>query len=41
MNQLLDAMPDVRLADGFRTAEEGVFTRGVQSLPVRFTPVQG
>ncbi|WP_394436375.1 cytochrome P450 [Streptomyces sp. SGAir0957] len=38
VNQLLDAMPDVRLADGFDPAEQGVFTRGPQSLPVRFTP---
>ncbi|MEW1601984.1 cytochrome P450 [Streptomyces sp. NPDC093808] len=41
VDQLLDAMPDVRLADGFQPAEQGVFTRGPQSLPVRFTPVQG
>ncbi|MHC3450704.1 cytochrome P450 [Streptomyces prasinus] len=39
VNQLLDAMPDVRLADGFEPVEKGVFTRGPQSLPVRFTPV--
>ncbi|MFJ8937445.1 cytochrome P450 [Streptomyces sp. NPDC102365] len=38
MNQLLDAMPDLRLADGFDPVEQGVFTRGPQSLPVRFTP---
>ena len=38
-NQLLDAMPDVALADGFRPAERGVFTRGAASVPVRFTPV--
>lgn len=38
VNQLLDAMPDVRLADGFDPREQGVFTRGPQSLPVRFTP---
>jgi pulcherriminic acid synthase len=38
-NQLLDAMTDVRLADGFRPAERGVFTRGPASVPVRFTPV--
>ncbi|MFD3441363.1 cytochrome P450 [Streptomyces sp. NPDC058685] len=37
--QLLDAMPDMRLADGFVPSEQGVFTRGPQSLPVRFTPV--
>ncbi|CAL9607956.1 Pulcherriminic acid synthase [Streptomyces sp. enrichment culture] len=39
VGQLLDAMPDIRLADGFEPAEQGVFTRGPQSLPVRFTPV--
>ncbi|MET7846417.1 cytochrome P450 [Streptomyces sp. NPDC005356] len=39
VGQLLDAMPDVRLADGFDSVEQGVFTRGPQSLPVRFTPV--
>ncbi|MFF3171716.1 cytochrome P450 [Streptomyces sp. NPDC057900] len=41
VNQLLDAMPDVRLADGFTPSEQGVFTRGPRSLPVRFTPVAG
>ncbi|MEV1045312.1 cytochrome P450 [Streptomyces sp. NPDC049916] len=41
VGQLLDAMPDVRLADGFDPVERGVFTRGPQSLPVRFTPVSG
>ncbi|MER7660434.1 cytochrome P450 [Streptomyces sp. NPDC096193] len=41
VNQLLDAMPDMRLADGFVPSEQGVFTRGPQSLPVRFTPVAG
>ncbi|MEU3547150.1 cytochrome P450 [Streptomyces longwoodensis] len=39
VNHLLDAMPDLRLADGFDPVEQGVFTRGPQSLPVRFTPV--
>ncbi|MFE9726962.1 cytochrome P450 [Streptomyces sp. NPDC005794] len=39
VNHLLDAMPDMRLADGFDPVEQGVFTRGPQSLPVRFTPV--
>ncbi|MGW6460581.1 cytochrome P450 [Streptomyces sp. NPDC055078] len=39
VNQLLDAMPDMRLADGFAPTEQGVFTRGPASLPVRFTPV--
>ncbi|GHJ35559.1 cytochrome P450 [Streptomyces sp. TS71-3] len=38
VDQLLDAMPDLRLADGFDPAEQGVFTRGPASLPVRFTP---
>ncbi|GAB2942220.1 cytochrome P450 [Nonomuraea fastidiosa] len=38
-NQLLDAMPDLRLADGAEVVEQGVFTRGPASLPVRFTPV--
>lgn len=38
VGQLLDAMPDLRLADGFWPAEQGVFTRGPQALPVRFTP---
>jgi pulcherriminic acid synthase len=38
VNQLLDAMPDLRLADGFAPVEQGVFTRGPASLRVRFTP---
>ena len=38
-NQLLDAMPDARLADGARPAERGVFTRGPAAVPVRFTPL--
>jgi pulcherriminic acid synthase len=37
-NQLLDAMPDVRLRPGFVPVEQGVFTRGPASLPVEFTP---
>lgn len=37
-NQLLDAMPDLRLADGVEVVERGVFTRGPVSLPVEFTP---
>lgn len=41
VNQLLDAMLDVRLADGFTPSEQGFFTRGPRSLPVRFTPVAG
>ncbi len=38
VGQLLDAMPDVRLADGFQATERGVFTRGPAELPVVFTP---
>jgi cytochrome P450 len=38
VNQLLDALPDMRLADGFVPSEQGVFTRGPASLPVVFTP---
>ncbi|ANB10220.1 cytochrome [Streptomyces ambofaciens] len=38
VGQLLDAMPDLAPADGFDAVERGVFTRGPQSLPVRFTP---
>ena len=38
VGQLLDAMPDMRLADGCEPVEEGVFTRGPRRLPVRFTP---
>ena len=38
ISQLLDAMPGVRLAGSFRPAEQGVFTRGPESLPVVFTP---
>jgi cytochrome P450 len=41
VGQLLDAMPDVALADGFDPVERGVYTRGPGSLPVRFTPVKG
>ncbi|WP_405495870.1 cytochrome P450 [Streptomyces sp. NBC_00096] len=40
-NQLLDAMPDVRPAQGYDPAAEGVFTRGPTSLLVEFTPVAG
>jgi pulcherriminic acid synthase len=38
VTQLLDAMPGVRLRDGFAPAERGVFTRGPAALPVEFTP---
>ncbi|MFF0447273.1 cytochrome P450 [Streptomyces sp. NPDC004609] len=41
VNQLLDALPDMRLADGFTPAEQGVFTRGPATLPIRFTPSAG
>ncbi|WP_067490046.1 cytochrome P450 [Actinomadura hibisca] len=37
-NQLLDAMPGLRLADGFTPVEQGVFTRGPAELPLVFTP---
>ncbi|WCD84275.1 Pulcherriminic acid synthase [Streptomyces xanthophaeus] len=40
-NQLLDAMPDIRPADGYDPAEQGVFTRGPKSLRVEFTPTAG
>ncbi|WP_328564343.1 cytochrome P450 [Streptomyces coelicoflavus] len=39
VGQLLDALPGLRTEDGFEVVERGVFTRGPQSLPVRFTPV--
>jgi pulcherriminic acid synthase len=38
VGQLLDAMPDLRLQEGFTPAEQGVFTRGPDALPVEFTP---
>jgi cytochrome P450 len=38
-NQLLDAMPDLRLAEDFAPEEQGLFTRGPAALPVRFTPI--
>jgi cytochrome P450 len=37
-NQLLDAMPDLTFRDGVAPVEQGLFTRGPDSLPVRFTP---
>jgi pulcherriminic acid synthase len=36
VNQLLDAMPGVRLADGEAPVERGVFTRGPESVRVVF-----
>ncbi|MFD6296442.1 cytochrome P450 [Streptomyces sp. NPDC060235] len=41
VNQLLDALPGLSLADGFQPAEQGVFTRGPRSLPVVFDAVTG
>jgi pulcherriminic acid synthase len=38
VNQLLDAMPDVKAEDGFVPQDAGVFTRGPVSVPLRFTP---
>ncbi|MCI0383667.1 cytochrome P450 [Streptomyces sp. CNQ085] len=38
VNQLLDAMPDMRTADGAEIVEQGVFTRGPREVPVVFTP---
>jgi cytochrome P450 len=37
-NQLLDALPDITIEAGHTPVEQGVFTRGPASLPVRFTP---
>lgn len=34
---LLDAMPDMRLAPGAEPAEEGLFVRGLDSLPLEFS----
>jgi cytochrome P450 len=36
VNDLLNRLPDLRLADGFVPAEHGVFTRAVATLPVEF-----
>ncbi|MBZ6227152.1 cytochrome P450 [Streptomyces olivaceus] len=38
VGHLLDALPELRTEDGFDVVEQGVFTRGPKSLPVRFTP---
>ena len=38
-NQLLDAIPDMRLAAGAMVGEEGAFVREVPTLPLGFTPV--
>ncbi|MFJ5674497.1 cytochrome P450 [Streptomyces sp. NPDC093097] len=36
--RLLEALPDLAPAPGPQPREEGVFTRGLDTLPVRFTP---
>ncbi|WP_328330789.1 MULTISPECIES: cytochrome P450 [unclassified Streptomyces] len=36
VGQLLDAMPDMRFAEGYLPAEEGVFTRGPREVRVRY-----
>ena len=38
VNDLLDAMPDLRLAPGTDLVEQGLFTRGLRELPLEFTP---
>jgi pulcherriminic acid synthase len=38
ISQLLDAMDDIRFADGAPPPEQGVFTRAPQSLRLTFTP---
>lgn len=38
INRLLEAMPDVRFAEGFTPADVGLFTRGPASLHLEFTP---
>lgn len=37
VGQLLDAMPELKLAEHCELVERGIFTRGLESLPVRFT----
>jgi len=39
-NDLLDAMADIRFADGARPAEHGVFTRAPRELRLEFTPTR-
>ncbi|GAA1079611.1 cytochrome P450 [Nocardiopsis metallicus] len=39
VNDLLDAMPDLRLAEGAELVEQGLFTRGLRELPLEFSPV--
>jgi len=38
-NQLLDAMPDMRIAAGAHIEASGIFVRGVPELPLEFTPI--
>lgn len=35
---LLDAMPDMRVAPGAQPVEQGLFIRGLDALPLEFTP---
>ncbi|MFK0296232.1 cytochrome P450 [Streptomyces sp. NPDC090442] len=39
VGQLLDALPDLRVAPGAAPRERGVYTRGLDALPVRFAPI--
>ncbi|QRN81593.1 MAG: cytochrome P450 [Nocardiopsis sp. BM-2018] len=39
VNDLLDAMPNLRLAEGAELVEQGLFTRGLRELPLEFSPV--
>ncbi|MCK7627533.1 cytochrome P450 [Streptomyces sp. RS10V-4] len=39
--QLLDALPDLALVPGAQPREQGLFTRGLDALPVRFGPAAG
>lgn len=41
VNDLLDAMPNVRLATGATLVEQGLFTRGLRELPLEFSPAPG
>ena len=38
MDALLDAMDDIAYAGGYEQVETGVYTRGLTSLPLTFTP---
>ena len=38
LDALLDAMDDIAYADGYEQVETGVYTRGLTSLPLTFTP---